>query len=161
MPLKLYKAFSPQRPLLPSSRCGKTAPCDEKFFLHYLGIYAILDRQSTRRCSSMAECQLPKLNTRVRFPSLAPYEDNKKDIVRESPDFIGVFCCPNTGISRCIFVDIKRLFCFANRFELPYNRITASNGRQVAKNLSAVFAFNCPKFCKRLRAFCSPDMGGL
>ena len=50
----------------------KTAPCDEKFFLHYLGIYAILDRQSTCRCSSMAECQLPKLNTRVRFPSPAP-----------------------------------------------------------------------------------------
>ena len=25
-----------------------------------------------RRCSSMAECQLPKLNTRVRFPSPAP-----------------------------------------------------------------------------------------
>ena len=33
------------------------------------------------------------------------------------------------------------------------SRITASNGRQVAKNLSAVFAFNWPKFCKRLRAF--------
>ena len=31
----------------------------------------------------MAEHQLPKLVTRVRFPSLAPYEDNKKDIVRE------------------------------------------------------------------------------
>ena len=40
----------------------------------------------------MAEHQLPKLVTRVRFPSLAPYEDNKKDIVRESPDFIGTFC---------------------------------------------------------------------
>ena len=39
----------------------------------------------------MAEHQLPKLVTRVRFPSLAPYEDNKKDIVRENPDFIGVF----------------------------------------------------------------------
>ena len=39
----------------------------------------------------MVERQLPKLVTRVRFPSLAPYEDNKKDIVRESPDFIGVF----------------------------------------------------------------------
>ena len=25
----------------------------------------------------------------------------------KSPDFIGAFCCPNTGISRCIFVDIK------------------------------------------------------
>lgn len=33
----------------------------------------------------MVERQLPKLVTRVRFPSLAPYEDNKKDIVRENP----------------------------------------------------------------------------
>ena len=39
----------------------------------------------------MAEHQLPKLVTRVRFPSLAPYEDNKKDIVRENPGLIGVF----------------------------------------------------------------------
>ena len=60
----------------------KTAPCDEKFFLHYLGIYAILDRQSTCRCSSMAECQLPKLNTRVRFPSPAPKrKDIRKDVL--------------------------------------------------------------------------------
>ena len=29
---------------------------------------------------------------------------------RINPDFIGVFCCPNAGISRCIFADIKRLF---------------------------------------------------
>lgn len=29
---------------------------------------------------------------------------------RINPDFIGVFCYPNTGISRCIFVDIKRPF---------------------------------------------------
>ena len=29
---------------------------------------------------------------------------------RINPDFIGVFCCPNTGILGCIFVDIKRLF---------------------------------------------------
>ena len=28
---------------------------------------------------------------RVQVPFLAPYEDNKKDIVRENPDFIGVF----------------------------------------------------------------------
>ena len=28
--------------------------------------------ERSRRCSSMAECQLPKLNTGVRFPSPAP-----------------------------------------------------------------------------------------
>ena len=70
--------------MAPSSRltaAEKTAPCDEKFFLHYLGIYAILDRQSTCRCSSMAECQLPKLNTRVRFPSPAPYEKAPKVLI--------------------------------------------------------------------------------
>ena len=32
---------------------------------------AIISRQC--RCSSMAECQLPKLNTGVRFPSPAPH----------------------------------------------------------------------------------------
>ncbi len=31
-------------------------------------------RKEIRRCSSMVECQLPKLNTRVRFPSSAPKE---------------------------------------------------------------------------------------
>ena len=34
-----------------------------------------------RRCSSMVECQLPKLNTRVRFPSPAPKSRNNLDIV--------------------------------------------------------------------------------
>ena len=39
----------------------------------------------------MAECQLPKLNTRVRFPSPAPKRGYKKDVSKENPDFIGVF----------------------------------------------------------------------
>ena len=30
---------------------------------------------------------------RVQVPSLAPYEGDKKDIVRENPGFIGVFSC--------------------------------------------------------------------
>lgn len=32
------------------------------------------EKNNICRCSSMAECQLPKLNTRVRFPSPAPTE---------------------------------------------------------------------------------------
>ena len=46
----------------------------KKFFLQCRPVYAIVVRQSSCRCSSMAECQLPKLNTRVRFPSPAPCE---------------------------------------------------------------------------------------
>jgi hypothetical protein len=33
-----------------------------------------------RRCSSMAEHQLPKLNTRVRFPSSAPHLSSANDV---------------------------------------------------------------------------------
>ncbi len=73
----------------------KTAPCDEKFFLHYLGIYAILDRQSTCRCSSMAECQLPKLNTRVRFPSPAPCKKPRKVLIFKN--FSGFFVLSRGG----------------------------------------------------------------
>jgi hypothetical protein len=40
---------------------------------------ASLPRQH-RRCSSMAEHQLPKLNTRVRFPSSAPHLDFNKAV---------------------------------------------------------------------------------
>ena len=32
----------------------------------------VLSKNQIRRCNSMVECQLPKLNTRVRFPSSAP-----------------------------------------------------------------------------------------
>ena len=91
--------------MAPSSRltaAEKTAPCDEKFFLHYLGIYAILDRQSTCRCSSMAECQLPKLNTRVRFPSPAP---KKKHLH-----------------SRCFFFGYLGFFKFLGRSEFALRR---------------------------------------
>ena len=44
------------------------------------------------RCSSMAECQLPKLNTRVRFPSPAP---NVNDPIRF--ELIVVNCSDQVG----------------------------------------------------------------
>src|SRR5271154_4074707 len=39
-----------------------------------------------RRCSSMAEHQLPKLNTRVRFPSSAPMLIRADPLRERSPD---------------------------------------------------------------------------
>ena len=36
--------------------------------------------------------------------------EHNKDMFRINPDKIGVFCYPNAGISRRIFVDIKRMF---------------------------------------------------
>ena len=47
------------------------------------------------RCSSMAELQLPKLTTRVRFPSSAPYR------VRCGFGRIGLFCFPHGLAGRC------------------------------------------------------------
>ena len=44
------------------------------FLLPNVETCAILYQVTTCRCSSMAECQLPKLNTGVRFPSPAPQE---------------------------------------------------------------------------------------
>jgi hypothetical protein len=43
-----------------------------------------------RRCSSMAEHQLPKLNTRVRFPSSAPVLTCGKTVRRCSNEPLGV-----------------------------------------------------------------------
>lgn len=37
----------------------------------------------------------------------------------ENPDFIGVFCCPNAGFSRCIFEDVKPLFSLWVQYRTP------------------------------------------
>ncbi|GEM_PF-4279464 len=47
----------------------------------------------------MAEHQLPKLNTGVRFPSPAPYCGGKKDVSCEKTEYIGLFCYPNGDFS--------------------------------------------------------------
>lgn len=48
-----------------------------------------------------------------------PKKEYKKDMFRENPDKIGVFCCPNAGISRCIFEDVKPLFSLWVRYRTP------------------------------------------
>ena len=70
---------------------------------------------------------------------------------RENPDFIGVFCCPNAGFSRCIFEDVKPLFSLWVRYRTPVQ--LNIRRRRTSQNLSAVLHFPSPKFCKRLRAF--------
>ena len=70
---------------------------------------------------------------------------------RENPDFIGVFCYPNAGFSRCIFEDVKPLFSLWVRYRTPVQ--LNIRRRRTSQNLSAVSHFPRPKFCKRLRAF--------
>ena len=70
---------------------------------------------------------------------------------RENPDFIGVFCCPNAGFSRCIFEDVKPLFSLWVQYRTPVQ--LNIRRRRTSQNLSAVLHFPSPKFCKRLRAF--------
>ena len=69
----------------------------ENFPLQSTDDYAIIYKLSSCRCSSMAECQLPKLNTRVRFPSPAPKSRNNLDIVG----------CKSTVPRRCGFFIFK------------------------------------------------------
>ena len=70
---------------------------------------------------------------------------------RENPDFIGVFCCPNAGFSRCIFEDVKPLLSLWVQYRTPVQ--LNIRRRRTSQNLSAVLHFPSPKFCKRLRAF--------
>ena len=65
--------------------------------------YAILVKLSLRcRCSSMVECQLPKLNTRVRFPSPAPhflrqkFFENRKKCLQFSLKYANISSVVNT-----------------------------------------------------------------
>lgn len=65
---------SPPRPLKSGQRTRETAG---RFPLPTQAADASLSEQP-RRCSSMAEHQLPKLNTRVRFPSSAPHNSSSE-----------------------------------------------------------------------------------
>ena len=70
---------------------------------------------------------------------------------RENPDFIGVFCYPNAGFSRCIFEDVTPLISLWVRYRTPVQ--LNIRRRRTSQNVSAVSHFPRPKFCKRLRAF--------
>ena len=56
------------------------------------------------------------LRPQVRALSLRPSRGYKKDIVRENPDFIGVFTVLYGKISAADFVDIKKVFSLCKRF---------------------------------------------
>ena len=74
-------------PLSASQPARKRAPFPGgKFLLAILSELCYSRQVVTRRCSSMAECQLPKLNTGVRFPSPAP---KRKDIRKDVLSFWG------------------------------------------------------------------------
>ena len=62
------------------------------------------------RCSSMAECQLPKLNTGVRFPSPAPSSGYKIDVSPKNLGVTEVFCCLMSKFQQLKFVDVKQRF---------------------------------------------------
>lgn len=59
----------------------------------------------------MAERPLPKPNTRVRFPSLAPKGLHKIDAPTENPDFIGVFAVFTVKKHKGRMTDENCLFC--------------------------------------------------
>lgn len=58
----------------------------------------------------MAERPLPKPNTRVRFPSLAPSEGDDLDASPKKPDKIGLFCYLSPVIFLSQIIDEKQRF---------------------------------------------------
>ena len=48
--------------------------------------------------------------TWVRIPPLPPSKGYEKDVPGKKPDFIGLFCCPNTVFQSFKFVDVKTAF---------------------------------------------------
>ena len=70
---------------------------------------------------------------------------------RENPDFIGVFCYPNAGISRCIFEDVKPLFSLWVQYRTPVQ--PNIRRRRISQNLSAVLHFHARSFVKDFGLF--------
>lgn len=70
---------------------------------------------------------------------------------RENPDFIGVFCCPNARISRCIFEDVKPLFSLWVRYRTPVQ--PNIRRRRTSQNLSAVLHFPKPEVLQKTSGF--------
>ena len=63
-----------------------------------------------RRCSSMAEHQLPKLNTRVRFPSSAPTNAQVREGIqliqpKIRPGFVRILFGENVCSISCVAAD--------------------------------------------------------
>ena len=65
-----------------------------------VGVLAFVVTPAAGRCSSMAEHQLPKLNTRVRFPSSAPHTSRSETVVSRSIEFWEAVCVRGVTVSR-------------------------------------------------------------
>ena len=70
---------------------------------------------------------------------------------RENPDFIGVFCCPNAGISRCIFEDVKPLFSIWVQYRTPVQ--PNIRRRRTSQKLVRRFAFYKPEVLQKTSGF--------
>ena len=70
---------------------------------------------------------------------------------RENPDFIGVFCCPNAGFSRCIFEDVKPLFSLWVRYRTPVQ--LNIRRRRTSQKLVRCFAFSKPEVLQMTSGF--------
>lgn len=69
----------------------------------------------------------------------------------ENPDFIGVFCYPNAGISRCIFEDVKPLFFLWLRYRTPVQ--LNIRRRRTSQKLVRRFAFYKPEVLQKTSGF--------
>ncbi len=107
--LTAYCTTSRQSPLCSCSVLSEIAA--PNFYLQNEQLCGIIQKLSKCRCSSMAECQLPKLNTRVRFPSPAPGENPPKSL-----------CCK----------DFRRVFFFM------LHHLTVLQTGEPAKNMPSV-----------------------
>ena len=70
---------------------------------------------------------------------------------RENPDFIGVFCCPNAGFSRCIFEDVKPLFSLWVQYRTPVQ--PNIRRRRTSQKLVRRFAFSKPEVLQKTSGF--------
>ena len=78
---------------------------------------------------------------------------------RENPDFIGVFCYPNAGFSRCIFEDVKPLFSLWVRYRTPVQ--LNIRRRRTSQNLSAFRIFHARSFAKDFGLFLFHEKGAI
>lgn len=70
---------------------------------------------------------------------------------RKNPDFIGVFCYPDAGISRCIFEDVKSLFSLWVQYRTPVQ--PNIRRRWTSQKLVRRFAFSKPEVLQKTSGF--------
>ena len=117
----------------------------ENFPLQSTDNYAIIYKLSSCRCSSMAECQLPKLNTRVRFPSPAPKSRNNLDIAGCKPTVprcCGFFICKISEVQKkmpdrnfFIWMDLNSVFQRIENSDGSQRPFSSQKGRPSTEKL--------------------------